>query len=205
MNTSPTAGPVFLSASFPSGIRGEGFRPYDPAEIADAVTAVVRALFNTGVQVLFGGHPTITPLVLFVAAEHGVHQSVEIYQSKWFDLEIPAETIRLQDLGFGRIVWTERGTDVAQSLLTMRTRMLSESRPRAGVFIGGMEGVVDEWDLFGELLPDYPRIPLRGPGGAARTLDAGRGRLPDQLLNDLGSVRYPVIANRIVRYIGDRP
>ncbi len=78
MSGTDGAAPVFLSASFPSGARGEGFRPYDPADIADAVTALVRSLFNAGVPVAFGGHPTITPLVLFVAAEHGVRGSVEM-------------------------------------------------------------------------------------------------------------------------------
>ena len=81
---------VFLSASFPTGSRGERYRPYDPAEVADAVTAVVRALFIAGGSLVFGGHPTITPLVLHVAAEHGVRDRVIVYQTSWFTTTYPA-------------------------------------------------------------------------------------------------------------------
>ena len=59
---------VFLSASFPSGKRGTRFEPFDPGAIADAVTAVARAVLVAKGRLLLGGHPTITPLVLTVAS-----------------------------------------------------------------------------------------------------------------------------------------
>jgi hypothetical protein len=80
---------VFISASFPSGDRGERFQPYDPAEIADAVTAVARAVFTVGGKLVFGGHPTITPLILFVAEEHRHLNAVDVFQSGWYEREIP--------------------------------------------------------------------------------------------------------------------
>ncbi len=192
---------VFLSASFPAGSRGERYRPYDPAEIADAVTALVRALFIAGGSVVFGGHPTITPLVLYVATEHGVRDRVAVYQSSWFKDDVPSETIRLQSLGFGRIVWTQRGADLRTSLEVMRARMFQETNPRAGIFIGGMEGIEEEWKAFRRLLPGSPRLCLQAPGGAAGRL-ASDPNLPQPLLHELASRRYPVVAQRIIDYLG---
>ena len=192
---------VFLSASFPAGSRGERYRPYDPAEIADAVTALARALFIAGGSVVFGGHPTITPLVLYVATEHRVQDRVAVYQSNWFKDDVPRETIRLQDLGVGQIVWTERGTDIRTSLELMRTRMLEETNPRAGIFIGGMEGIEEEWTAFRRLLPGSPRLCLQAPGGAAARL-APDPEVPQLLLQELASRRYPVVAQRIIDYLG---
>ena len=73
---------VFLSASFPSGERGEKFKPYDPSGIADAVSALARSVFASNGRLLFGGHPTITPLILMIASEKQMRNSVDIYQSK---------------------------------------------------------------------------------------------------------------------------
>ena len=192
---------IFLSASFPGGDRGKRFQPYDAGEIADAVTALTRAVFTAGGGLVFGGHPTITPLVLFVAGEYHLHQAVDVFQSRWFEREIPAETRRFEDAGFGRIIWTERRSTQQESLRLMRERMLMETDPLAGVFVGGMEGILDEWAFFGELLADRPRIPLGAPGGAAAQLVNQAGDLPAAVTTQLNSARYPVTAHEIVEYL----
>ena len=76
---------VFLSASFPSGKRGERFMPYDPSGIADAVSAFSRAILGSNGTLAFGGHPTITPLVLMISRELRVKRSVIVFQSSWFE------------------------------------------------------------------------------------------------------------------------
>lgn len=201
MNGPLRGGRVFLSASFPSGDRGQRFRPYDAGEIADAVTALTRAVFTAGGGLVFGGHPTITPLVLFVAGEYHLHQAVDVFQSRWFEREIPAETRRFEEAGFGRIIWTERRSTQEESLRLMRERMLKETDPLGGVFIGGMEGILQEWAFFGELLADRPRIPFGAPGGAATQLVDLAGALPAVVTTQLSSPRYPVIAHEIIEYL----
>ena len=190
---------IFLSASFPSGPRGEIFQPFDPAEIADAVTALVRAVLTYNGRLVFGGHPTITPLVLFVASEHRVTDAVDIYQSRFFADVIPVETGRLATAGFGRIQWVARRASLESSLREMRTAMIGGSDPLTGVFVGGMEGIVEEWELFAEAYPDRPRMAFLAPGGAARRLEPFH--VPGELSHDLRSRNYPVAAERMIRYL----
>ena len=97
---------VFLSASFPSGERGEAFKPYDASGIADAVSALVRAVLGSNGQILFGGHPTITPLVLMIARELQVKESITIYQSAWFREQQLPEIEEIPNEELGKIVWT---------------------------------------------------------------------------------------------------
>ena len=94
---------VFLSASFPSGERGEKVRPFDASAIADAVAAIVRAVLLNGGKLLFGGHPTITPLVLMIGTELRVQKTVDIFQSQWFSEQITTEMWALAELEVGTI------------------------------------------------------------------------------------------------------
>jgi|SRR5271166_3721063 len=191
---------VFLSASFPSGVRGEAFPASDPAAVTDAVTAIVRAILAANGRLVFGGHPTISPLVLFVAAEQASRDRVDAYQSQWFEGEIPEETRRLEELGFGSIHWTPREPSLPQSLKVMREAMLAETRPSGALFVGGMEGIIDEWDLFGQIRPGHLRFPLGAPGGASVRLaqDAGAA---GQLDVDLFSPHYPALAWQLVEQL----
>ena len=84
---------VFLSASFPSGEHGRPYEPFDPGAIPDAVTAVVRAVLVAEGRLLLGEHPTITPLVLMVAAELDHKHAIDVYQSRWFEEQITPETV----------------------------------------------------------------------------------------------------------------
>ena len=162
--------PVFLSASFPSGERGERFRPYDPSGIADAVSAFSRAVLGSNGTLAFGGHPTITPLVLMISRELRVKESVTIFQSRWFEnLRIPeVDEIAEEELGF--IEWTRKLGNRDESLRIMREEMIRSRPYKAAVFVGGMEGISDEYEMMRERWPDTPCIPVQGPGGAAAKL-----------------------------------
>lgn len=192
---------IFLSASFPSGDRGERYRPFDPSEISSAVTAVARTVFASGGHLVFGGHPTITPLILLVAAEHERRGAVDIYQSRWFDSEIPVETRRLEEMGFGKIRWTPRRSSRTKSLRLMRATMIRESRPVAAVFVGGMEGIEEEWRAFGQRCPGKPRLAMTGPGGGAARLPVDEA-VPVSLRQEFATQRYPVAAFRLVEFLG---
>ena len=188
---------LFLSASFPSGERGQRYEPFDPGAIADAVTAVVRAVLVADGKLLFGGHPTITPLVLMVAKELDRKEAVDVFQSSWFEDQMTPETDALEQAGHGQIHWTPRSSSKEQSLHAMREQMLRhDCALAAGVFVGGMEGVVEEHEQFVEYRPGVPRVALRGPGGAAARLPLDEGA---EILGGLvTSRRYPFVASRLV-------
>lgn len=192
---------VFLSASFPSGERGRAVRPYDPSAVADAVTALLRAVLSRDGRLLVGGHPAITPLVLAIAMEHDAKHSVDIFQSEWFREQVTPETRRLVDLGYGRIHWTNKGRDLDNTLKTMRKQMLSFGRVAGAVFVGGMDGVEEEYRTVGRMLPGVPRIPVRGPGGAAARLQTTDTEVPERLARQLDSRAYPFLSSKIVAHL----
>lgn len=194
---------VFLSASFPSGERGEQVRPFDAPAIADAVTAIVRAVLLNGGKLLFGDHPTITPLVLMIGTELGVRNAVVIFQSEWFKKQITRETWMLVESGVGRICWTPRRASLDESLAEMREQMLTYARPAGAVFVGGMSGIWQEHELVGNILPGVPRIPVAGPGGAAAQLLRDGKDVPQQLRGQVHSRHYPFVASLIVDVLAE--
>ena len=194
---------VFLSASFPSGERGDRFRPFDAAEIAEAVTAIVRAVLASGGKLLFGGHPTITPLVLMIGTELRVRDAVDVFQSEWFKDQITTETLGLYGSEIGSIHWTRECTSRDQSLLEMRRCMFDFVDLHGAVFVGGMEGILDEYEYVGNVLPGVPRIPIPGPGGAAAHLPTESVDCPANLRQWIRSRRYPFVASLIVDAIAE--
>ena len=195
---------VFLSASFPSGKRGKEFMPYDASGIADAVSALVRGVLGGNGRILFGGHPTITPLVFMVARELRVQNSVIVYQSSWFREEQIPEIDEISKEKLGRIVWTDQRHTREASLETMRDTMTQlASQWVAALFVGGMDGIRDEYDKVKKRSPKTPCIPITGPGGAA-------ARLPGEDCGALGlsqvykSRAYPLLAVRFVDAIAER-
>jgi hypothetical protein len=58
---------IFLSASIPDPERWTGY--FDVREITDAVVAGSRALLTAGAILVTATHPTIAPLLLYIASE----------------------------------------------------------------------------------------------------------------------------------------
>lgn len=193
---------VLLCASFPSEKRGKAVSPYDVDAIADAVTAMTRAILEANGRIAFGGHPTITPLILLIASSRSERQLVDVYQSEWFVHEITPETRRLEDLGYGKIHWTKREESLASSISTLRKVMLKESNPLGAVFVGGMDGLFEEYRLFRQEYPERPCIPIKGPGGAANRLDPVG--IPEELKERLTSLRYPFLSHAVVDFLGQQ-
>ncbi len=79
--------------------------------------------------------------------------------------------------------------DREASLLAMRRAMLSRSDLEAGVFIGGMEGILAEHKLFQELHPSAEIFAVPSPGGAARQLAQSLDRLSEAQINDVDFAR----------------
>ena len=193
---------VFLSASYPA-------RKYkdlaDSQEIASAVKALVKTVFHAHGKIVFGGHPSISPLVLMMAREFGQCGRIEIYQSEVFDETISKATTRLQAEEYGKIIRIpidvgERArlganpnpADFPKSLTLMREAMLSQARtnPAAAVFIGGDTGLFEERTLFSVKVQGAPMYPVGAPGGAAREMaEAMRKDNPSELANKLATSR----------------
>jgi hypothetical protein len=191
---------VFLSASFPDDARGD-YKPHDPAAIYAAVRAITRAvLLAPDGRLVFGAHPTISPVVLLVAGEFGVKGRIDVFQSRYFEGQFPEETQRLVDLGYGELIPTDADPsgELAPSLEIMRREMLTRRPLAAGVFIGGMEGIRGEYELLAELQPDAARLVLKAPGGMARRLEPATDPIARELEDVLATEHYPVVARRIV-------
>jgi SLOG cluster3 family len=201
---------VFLAASIPDPERWSG--TFDPREITDAVVAAARAVLSAGAALVTGAHPTITPLLLYVASEFPVQESVPrvlVYQSALFESVLPRETRRFAEDGTGELRMTEAvpGDRVepgsrAASLRVMREAMFTQTRPAAGIFIGGMEGVTDELHLLRELMPQAVLYPLARPGGEAAQLLEFAPPEVRQLLAD--SAVYPTVFRKVVADLASR-
>lgn len=170
-------GAIFLSASVPQPGR-RGFENFDPVLIGSAVHAFVEVVLGRRLLV-WGGQPAITPIIWDAARRLGVpyEHSVLLYQSAFFRDRYPEANIR-----FGN--WVEVaavGGNMHASLALLRRRMFNDRRYEAAVFIGGMEGVMDEFDDLRDGAPGARLIPLPSPGGVSRELFDRVDNLPSEM------------------------
>lgn len=212
---------IFLSASLPQPNRNEKyFKTANPLEITDAVIAVARAVFSRKGKIVFGGHPTISPLILSVGNEflrffeEDYLPFVYIYQPNFLKLEVSKYTKELAKEGIGEIRWVESVNDDSErSLSIMRERMLSEMKPIAAIFIGGMDGIEEEFDMFVKMYPKNPVYPIGSVGGASKILLEEKIIQPmkrrkwsfkweyssSEIPNEFNTLKiYPSLANRIL-------
>ncbi len=158
---------IFLSAGVPDPAAPHFIGEGDSAAIAAAVSALLYVTLGRR-QLVWGGHPAITPMVWAFAEAMNVKYGdwVTLYQSAVFTDEFPEETARFENV----IITEAVGTDKNASLDVMRLRMISESRFGAAVFIGGMRGILDEYQLFRKRAPAAKILPIMSTGGAAQML-----------------------------------
>lgn len=161
---------IFLSASIPVLGRGNYFESADPFLIQMAVREFLTLALGRR-RIVWGGHPAITPMVWAVCEDLGVSYSdaVVLYQSRFFEEIFPEENAHFANVKFFDPVDSDREA----SLLAMRRAMLSRDDLSAAVFIGGMEGVLAEHELFTEFHPSAKVLAVSSPGGAARELALG--------------------------------
>jgi hypothetical protein len=206
---------LLLAASYPA-------REYevrsDSQEIAAAVKAVIAAAFYRGWHIVFGGHPTISPLILMIAREYGREESVTIYQSAYFRNHLATSTVHLAEQRFGHIELVEsdprepipgRDEEVNPvkcplSLLSMRRAMISHPGIGGLVLIGGDSGILHEFELFRKMRPDLPAMPVGVPGGASRELvdSAHTPGMDPELRSALSTSRnYLFLFSRVMGYL----
>jgi len=191
---------ILLSASIPKEKRSKKYlktyRKIKNAQIQieEAVICLTRNIFQAGGRIVFGGHPSISPLVAMVASEFdsprvaenqlqsaSFHKPITIYQSEAFLSVIPRETTNLNILGYADIKWIksknneqydpklENVAQCTESLTAMREAMIDQPL-NALVCVGGMEGVEEEFDIFRRIHKDKKVYLLASTGGAAGKL-----------------------------------
>jgi hypothetical protein len=183
---------VFLSASVPLPTRDPKF--YDTADIVairEAIKSLVIEVARNGV-LTFGGHPAITPLIALVMRQAFPDKrgSFVLFQSALFLRQFPAENDEFIDVRITPAVDEDRPA----SLDAMRKEMLSHCHYDAAFFIGGMEGVIDEFDMLKTLQPEVPAYPIASTGGAALDL-YNRGEWDKSLVEEL---TYPTLFQRLL-------
>jgi hypothetical protein len=204
---------VFVSASIPTVKRYSG--QFDAFEITEAVVALARVFLTAGYCIVTAAHPTISPLLFYVAAELPEEQQgdrndrVLVYQSRLFEDRLPASTKRFETEGVGRVIWTPAtpGEEPIagrwhRSLRTMRREMLASSQPVASCFVGGMLGIIREHRMFRAMFPGRPSYAVGYPGGVARALT----RRNDAVLNAFleSGNRYPSLWRAVVSDLEER-
>ena len=159
---------VFLSASVPLPSRDPiYFETADAIAIRDAVRALTMVVIEQQLQMVFGGHPEITPMIRLQIAETGtpVGERVVIFQSRYFTRDFPQDNAAFEHVELVDAVENDRQA----SLRRMRESMLADPF-HVGLFIGGMEGVEEEYAMFLHLQPGVPAFPIASTGAAAARL-----------------------------------
>jgi hypothetical protein len=178
---------IFLSASIPVVGRGNYSESADPFLIQSAVRELVTLVLGRRLLV-WGGHPAITPMVWAVCEDLGVNyaNAVVMYQSTFFSDIFPEENKYFGNVEYVQAVPGDRSA----SLFNMRKAMLFRNDLASAVFIGGMEGVIDEHVMFTEAHPNAKVLPVPGPGGAARQLSESLGVKSDFALQDVDFAKF---------------
>jgi hypothetical protein len=102
-----------------------------------------------------------------------------LYQSAFFKDRYPQANLRFDN-------WVEIPAvegDQRASLRLMRERMFSDHYYEAAVFIGGMEGVIDEFEVLQGFAPEVRLLPIAAPGGVSRELFDRVESLPQEMRN----------------------
>lgn len=156
---------IFLSASIPLSDRKKCF--YETADvlaIKEAIRSLVEVIIPDG-RIVCGGHPAITPLLAMATKNSKKDRNfISIYQSNIFKPDFPESVYDFVDLTLVDGNPEER----EESLNVMRQAMIQSQKFDAIVLIGGMEGVIEELEIFLEYHPHAKVIPLASTGAAAK-------------------------------------
>lgn len=152
--------PILLSASIPTPLRGT---PRAQDLYSSVVEFVVRVLQADG-RLVFGGHPTITPLVRRAAlAAEASHPAIDLYQLRYFQGKAPREA--MDRSVFREIRWCGApGQDAPNPHDFAEMRDAMAEAAQGAVFIGGKAegfsgdrpGIRDEYERFLHHHPDGP-------------------------------------------------
>ena len=156
---------IFLSASIPTPGR-EFYGTADPLQIQLAIRALLALVLGRR-HLVFGGHPSITPMIAAACDGLGLQflDSVTLYQSRFYAKDFPEDNQR-----FGNKVIVDAGADAKSSLEILRRTMFTAHTYDGAVFVGGMNGVLHEHELFHRIHPGAAIVPVAETGAAAAAL-----------------------------------
>lgn len=158
---------VFLSASLSSE------KDYDFTKVHNVIVTLVEEVINRNGILVFGGHPTITPIIANMMniyhATNKFFPDIYLYQSKYFsEEEQPKEN---KEFPVDKIKSIDADENREKSLEAMRRKMFSEHGDfTLGVFIGGKVkedktcGIWDECKMFHEKFSKAKCISFTGTG-----------------------------------------
>lgn len=171
---------IFLSASVPHKGR-EYYGTENVFAVREAIIAFTTVCVQYGINFYFGGHPAITPLVWGVAMQHVSNglPLIDIYQSKIFGKEMPPEVKSFKNIHFTECVDNNKD----KSIKKMREIMFDENYTECAVFIGGMDGIKDEYQMLHDRYPNLCCLPIASTGGASADLYKEL-HINNQLLSD---------------------
>ena len=161
---------IFLSASIPLCERdAKYYETADVIAIRDSVIALATTVLPKH-KLIWGGHPSITPLIYYVMQKLNINvqEHLELYQTAFFQHIYPEDNNK-----FENIVETPILEDKDSSIELMRELMLGGNDFVAGIFIGGMEGIEREYEMFKSFHPDAIIILLGSTGAATKILYDG--------------------------------
>jgi hypothetical protein len=165
---------IFLSASIPEQDE-PGIPEADPLLIHAAIRAFLALVLGRR-HIVWGGHPSITPMVHAACTDLGLEylDCVTLYQSLYFKDIFPVDNEHFDD-----VVLVSEESDLQSSLQALREEMFEQNDFEAAVFIGGKRGVEDEYVLLNNIQPSTVLVPLHAPGGVAAELALRSGYQPD--------------------------
>ncbi len=171
---------IFLSASIPLPERDPQFiETADIIAIRDSVIALATTVLPYH-RIVWGGHPSITPLINYVMSKLNldIQGHVTLYQSRFFEKFFPEDNNKFNNVILTDVIEGDR----EKSLFHMRNRMLTESQFSAAVFIGGMEGIELEYNMFRKIQPHAILLPIASTGAATKMVYDNL--LPDEYKNE---------------------
>jgi hypothetical protein len=138
--------------------------------IREAILALVAVWVPDG-ELVFGGHPAISPLVEHASRSLGAIEHVHIFQSEFFRDKVPPEAQLFPNLHWTPVVRAAALLDESASLSLMRKQMiLFRPNYHAAVFIGGMDGLFEEQQIFATAHSSAHLFPIASTGAAAEDL-----------------------------------
>lgn len=203
------AGSIFLSAGMPQG-GDDVSAATDVFNIREAIIAFTRVCMEHSLPFYFGGHPAITPLVCQVAKCYGYSaraQLITVYQSAYFKTQLPADLTELpQVVMTPEVQPSQEGNENLRrrySICRMREEMFKqEASTHTAVFIGGKDGIKDEYERLHRLNPQIRILPFKSTGGEAarlydRLVQAGK-HLDERLA---GSTAYAALFEELLNHL----
>lgn len=187
---------IFLSASVPVPTRDRiYFDTADVVAIRDCVRALTMVVIENSAQMIFGGHPAISPMIRLQVAQTGtpVGERIVMYQSRFYERSFPRDNAAFERVELIDAIDSDRNA----SLLAMRNAMLAGAF-QAGIFIGGMEGVELEYHMFRELHPETPSFPIASTGAAANRIFAADSRLQSEYPQLRDEISYLTLIRQLL-------